>query len=112
MPAEKFLFWEVKDNKVVLRVRLTPNAVAEKIGGCFFDAAENEYLKVCVTTVPEKGKANKSLINLLSKRLKIAKSAIKMTGGETERCKRLEISEPAEDVVFRLQQLEGEDADN
>lgn len=106
------MFWEVRDDKLILRVRLTPNAAAEKIGGSFFDATENEYLKICVTTVPEKGKANKSLINLLAKKLKIAKSAIKIVGGETDRCKKLEISEQVEDIVIKLRQLKGEDADN
>lgn len=40
-------------------------------------------IKIYVTAVPENGKANKSIINLLAKELKIAKSQIKLIRGET-----------------------------
>ncbi|MCB1559420.1 MAG: DUF167 domain-containing protein [Alphaproteobacteria bacterium] len=48
-------------------------------------------LKVSVTAVPEKGKANQSLIKLLSKHWKIPKSEIEIIKGETERHKILSV---------------------
>ncbi len=69
-----------------ITVRLTPNAKANKVIGW-----DDNVLKVQVTAIPEKGKANKALIALLSKHWKIPKSAISITRGETARIKTLEI---------------------
>jgi len=46
-------------------------------------------LKVCVTQSPEKGKANKALIALLSKSLSLRKSQLELIAGETSQQKRL-----------------------
>ena len=45
-------------------------------------------LKVCVTQSPEKGKANKAVIELLAKSLKLRKSQIELLSGETSHQKR------------------------
>ena len=49
-----------------------------EIRGC-----QDGMLKVCVTQQPEKGKANKALVDLLSKRLGLRRSQIELIGGET-----------------------------
>ena len=51
----------------------------------------DEYLKVSVTAVPEKGKANKDLINFLSDRLEIAKSCLTLEAGQIDRWKKIMI---------------------
>lgn len=48
-------------------------------------------LKCSVTAVPEKGKANQALIELLAKILHLPKTSIRVSGGETQRLKTLEI---------------------
>ena len=55
--------------------------------------------------VPEDGKANKALIALLAKRLKIAKSAISIVSGETARKKILRIVGDPEDVIGKIESL-------
>lgn len=74
---------------ILLRVRLCPNSSCCYCGGVWVNAEGTEYLKAGVTEVPEKGKANAGLIKLLSKQFKIAKSAVKLVGGDTDRCKKL-----------------------
>lgn len=45
-------------------------------------------LRVSVTQVPEKGKANKAIITLLAQELGLRKSQIELVGGETSPQKR------------------------
>ncbi|MCB1782460.1 MAG: DUF167 domain-containing protein [Alphaproteobacteria bacterium] len=72
-------------------VKLTPGAKKNEILGWDMDLSGERILKVQVTAVPEKGKANKALIALLSKEWRIAKSAISIVRGETSRVKVLEV---------------------
>ena len=87
------MFFEEKDNRIILRVRLTPNSSSCMVRGIFTDAAGDCFLKANVVSVPEKGKANIELINFLAKKFKIAKSDIKIISGETDRYKKLEIND-------------------
>lgn len=68
-----------------LQIKVTPRASADRLQGW----AEDGALKVAVTAVPENGKANKAVIALLAKRLKLPKSAIEIAAGETSRHKTL-----------------------
>ena len=85
----------VEESRVRIAVRLTPKASANKINGWVEDANGEKILKVSVTTVPEKGKANETLIALLSKEWKIPKSQIILEKGETDRNKILSIPKSA-----------------
>jgi uncharacterized protein YggU (UPF0235/DUF167 family) len=46
-------------------------------------------LKVSVTQAPEKGKANKAIVALLSKQLRLRKSEIRIVAGETSSQKKV-----------------------
>ncbi len=83
---------EVTGADLILSIRLSPNAAADRIGAPFADDAGQTRLKISVTAVPEDGKANKALIKLLSKKLKLAKSSIELVSGQTDRNKRLSLS--------------------
>jgi uncharacterized protein (TIGR00251 family) len=48
----------------------------------------NGMLRVAVTAAPEKGKANKAIIEVLADELKMAKSSIELVAGETSQQKR------------------------
>ncbi len=72
-----------------LAVKVTPKASADRIQGWAEDEAGERILKIAVTAVPEDGKANKAVIALLAKRLKLPKSAITVASGETSRRKTL-----------------------
>ncbi|MCL6707364.1 DUF167 domain-containing protein [Pseudomonas sp. R2.Fl] len=90
-----------------LTVRLTPNSGRDVIDGAETNAAGETYLKARVTAVPEKGKANKALIELLAKRLGVAKSTVSVISGDTSRQKILRIDGDPEDLQFRLFALLG-----
>ena len=77
MPAEKV------SN---LNIHLQPNTKINQIL-CF----KENVLQVKVTSVPQKGEANKALIHLLSKRLSISKSSLTIIRGHTTRNKVIEI---------------------
>lgn len=46
-------------------------------------AIQDGALKVCVTQVPEKGKANKAIAEVLAKWLGVKKSQVELIAGET-----------------------------
>ncbi len=85
---------------VRLFIRLQPGASANKLDGFFEDAEGRGRLKAKVTAIPEKGKANKALMKLLSKEFKIPASQIEIIAGETDRNKTLFISSEASTVLL------------
>ena len=60
-------------------------------------------LKVSVTTAPEGGKANEAVIALMAREWGVAKSAISVVSGATDRRKLVEIRGPSQDLLARLQ---------
>lgn len=69
-----------------------PNSSCCRLNGIFVDAAQTEYLKICVVSVAEKGRANKELLTLLAKKAGTAKSNCEIVGGELDRYKRIKIN--------------------
>lgn len=74
----------------VLHVRVTPKASANRIKPETL-ADGSLLLRVYVTVVPEDGKANKAVIELLAKELGIAKSRLSITHGLTDKNKTIRI---------------------
>lgn len=72
----------MSQDKTQLQVHLQPNARRNEITGF-----EGDTLKIKVTAQPIKGKANKVLIDLLSKSLGVRKSDIVLVKGETSKHK-------------------------
>lgn len=99
--------WKAAQQHVELRVRLTPSGGRDAIDGLEQDAEGQGYLKARVTAVPEDGKANKALIALLSKTLKIAKSSISFVSGETSRKKILRLEGEPEEIILKLKTVLG-----
>jgi uncharacterized protein YggU (UPF0235/DUF167 family) len=80
-----------------LRVRLTPKARRSAVDGLAAEADGSVALKVAVTAAPEKGRANEALIALLAREWHVAKSAITLTQGGSDRRKLLHLAgDPAE----------------
>lgn len=75
--ASSFLDLEVRAEGIVLPVKAQPGAGRNELRG-FQDGA----LKVCVTQIAEKGKANKAIVEFLAKALKLRKSQLELTTGE------------------------------
>jgi uncharacterized protein (TIGR00251 family) len=73
-----------KTAQTEIEIRLTPRAAKNEITG-----KEGEVYRVKVTSPPIDGKANKALIELVSKRLGIPKRDIEMITGQRSRLKTL-----------------------
>jgi uncharacterized protein (TIGR00251 family) len=71
---------------IVLTVQVKPNAKQQKI-----TKLEDGTWSIHLKAPPTEGKANKELIALLSKQLKVPKSHIHIKTGLTSRLKRIEI---------------------
>ena len=74
---------EPRPDGTILPVRAQPGARRNKICGIQAGA-----LKVCVTQAPEKGKANKAVVEVLAKALGLKKSQFELIAGETSHQKR------------------------
>jgi uncharacterized protein (TIGR00251 family) len=84
--------WRAVAGGVELRVRAQPNASRDAVEGLGEDAAGEVFLKVRVRAVPEKGKANAAIEQLIARALGIPKSAVSVEKGETQRIKTVRIS--------------------
>lgn len=68
---------ETRPEGVLIPVKAQPGAGRNELRG-----AQDGALKVCVTQVPEKGKANKAIVEFLAKALKLRKSQLSLFSGE------------------------------
>ncbi len=64
---------------IVINIRISPNAKKNEI------IRDGEIIKIKIATQPIDGKANKALIEFLSKNFKIPKTSIKILKGETSK---------------------------
>ncbi len=82
----------------VLPVRAQPGARRNEVRGL-----QDGALKVCVTQAPEKGKANKAIVEFLAKWLGLRKSQIELVSGETAGHKKFLVRAIApEDLAQRI----------
>ena len=86
------MFYHKTEGGYILRVRLTPNSSCCQTIGQMTDERGEDWLKIAVKSVPEKGKANKELLNFLAKTLGLPKSALSLTSGQTDRYKKIAIT--------------------
>ncbi len=89
----------------MLAVRLTPRSSKEGVGGMWRDEKDALWLCAQVRAVPEKGRANAALIEVMAKRLGIAPRCISLESGDTSRLKRLRITGAAEQLDIKLREL-------
>ena len=69
---------QIHPDGTILSVRAQPGARRNEVRGI-----QDGTLKVCVTQAPEKGKANKAIVEVLAKWLGVRKSQIELISGET-----------------------------
>lgn len=74
------------DKGLIVRLKIVPNSSRNTV------VFEEDGLKIKITAQPIENKANKALIEFLSKKLKIAKSNIQIIKGELNKEKTLLIS--------------------
>ena len=88
-----------------LQVRLTPKGGRDAVEGWMQGADGIPYLKARVRAVPEAGKANTALTELLAKILSVPKSAVHIAAGGSARLKRIEIKGDSAALAARLEAL-------
>jgi uncharacterized protein (TIGR00251 family) len=76
---------EQKENGVVFAVKVVPASSRTGIGGLL-----GGMLKVKVAAPPEKGKANKCLVEFLAKQLGVKKNQISIISGQTNPVKTIQ----------------------
>jgi uncharacterized protein (TIGR00251 family) len=82
---------------LLLAVRVTPKSSRDEVGDLHVAADGAVSLAVKVTAVPDKGRANKAVIETLAKACRMPKSAFALVSGETERNKTILVTgNPAE----------------
>lgn len=84
--------FETVDGGVRIAVRLTPKASRAGVAGLATDADGRVYVKMRVTAPARDGKANAALLKLLAKEWGLARSALRIAGGERDRRKSILLS--------------------
>jgi uncharacterized protein (TIGR00251 family) len=96
--------WRAVPGGIRLRLKVQPKARRDAVAG-FAPDPDGQVLKVSVGAPPEDGKANAAVIALLAKALGVAKSAISVVSGATDRRKVVEIRGEPDDLRAALDAL-------
>jgi len=80
-----------------LRLRVSPRAKRNAVMGL-----RGDVLKVSVTAVPERGKANDAVVALLAETLGVAPSSIEIVAGSTSKDKVVSIDLASDEIARRL----------
>lgn len=91
---------ETKDG-LVIQLKISPNASKNAI------LKDETGVKIKLTAQPIEGKANKALIEFLSKQLKIPKTCIEILKGDTSKDKTLLIKVSDSDKITYIKSLLG-----
>jgi len=76
-----------KHDAVLFRVRVSPGASKTRVLG-----EHNGALKIAVTAAPEKGKANKAVVDFLAAALSVRKADVSVVSGLASRDKQIAVS--------------------
>ena len=86
------------ENSVVFKVKVVPGSSRTAVCGL-----HGEMVKIKVSAAPEKGKANKCLLDFLSKQLGVKKNEVSIISGKTSVVKSVQaIGISAEQLLNRL----------
>ena len=85
--------WQGHD--LLLHCQLQPRSSRNEIVG-IMEGTSGDRLKICITSPPVDGKANKHLIAITAKWFGTSKTRIKIIRGETGRQKTLLIEQPSQ----------------
>jgi uncharacterized protein len=97
-PARPF---RVQPDGILLAVRLTPRASRDGIDGVK-DGPNGPYVQARVRAVPEDGRANNALVELVADEIGVPKSTIEVRAGHTARLKSLHIAGDAAALEARV----------
>lgn len=88
---------ETKDGLIV-NIKISPNSKKNEI------INEGDFTKIKITAQPIDGKANKALIEFLSRNFKIPKTSIKILKGETSKEKTILFETKDEEKITKLKE--------
>lgn len=98
-------FYRINGEQLIICIRLTPKASQNGLGGVAYGAEGKAYLIARVRAVAEDGKANKALLQLLSKQWKLPITTLTLVSGATARYKQVRLTEWDEVLLNRLSLL-------
>lgn len=87
---------ETKD-KLSFTVRVVPRASRTEVVG-----EANGVLRIRLAAPPVDGAANEELVRVLARALRVSRSAVAITAGQTSRLKRVAVSGIAPDALLTL----------
>jgi uncharacterized protein YggU (UPF0235/DUF167 family) len=99
--------WRAGPGGVILQLRVTPNAGADRIEGIEVRDDGQAVLRVRVRAVPDRGKANAAVLALLARALGVPKSSVALTAGGSARHKTVALTGDAGELMARLEALAG-----
>lgn len=97
--------WRAGAKGLTLYLRVTPNSGADRIDGTELRDDGSAVLRVRVTAVPDKGKANTAVIALIAKALGVPKSTVTLVSGDTARLKTLAIEGDTAELSAKVEAL-------
>ena len=95
MIEQPYKWMTLKNDKIIIEVKVVPNSSKNSI------SVEEDFLKIKLTAVPVDNKANKALIDYLSKLLKIPKNSIILLRGATSKHKRFELPKSVYEILSK-----------
>lgn len=84
---------------LIIKLKISPNASKNEI------IKTDEMVKVKVTAQPIENKANKALIEFLSKNFKVPKSSIEIVKGETSKEKTILFKNISSDKIVEIKSI-------
>lgn len=94
------MFKETKDG-LIIQLKISPNASKNTI------IKDETGIKIKLTAQPIEGKANKALVEFLSKQFKVPKTSIEILKGETSKDKTLLIKVTDSDKIAVIKEALG-----
>ena len=76
----------ISDGRLVFKVQVVPRSSRSEVAG-----EHNGSLRVCVSSPPVEGAANKELTQVLAKAFKVSRSAVSILSGQNSRLKQVSI---------------------
>lgn len=83
-------FFRADSSGLVLALRVSPKASRDQVLGPM-DLPDGQALKVAVAATPERGKANDAVCALLADEFAVAKGAVHVVAGATDRHKKVRV---------------------
>ena len=105
MSAPASSFYRPTSEGFLVFLRVTPNAGRDVIDGVEIRDDTSTVLRIRVSAVPDKGKANAAVCSILAKALGVPKSSISVVSGETARMKTVLVAGQGSELVTRLAAL-------